>query len=185
MIERPRVALDVETSLVYGRRILEGVSRYLRSNRPWSIYLEQHELGSDLPGLLKRWSGDGIITRQATDSSVKLLSRRRLAAVDLGDIQPPLGLVRIGSADGAIGRMAAEHLLERGFQSFGCCGFTDEHWSARRRQGFLAEVDHAGCKCSIYESPRAGLKVWKSDQTRLIDWIRSLPKPVGIFATND
>jgi LacI family transcriptional regulator len=185
MAERPRVALDVETSLVYGRRILEGVSRYLRSNRPWSIYLEQHELGSDLPGLLKRWSGDGIITRQATASSVKLLTRRRLAAVDLGDIQPPLGLVRIGSADVAIGRMAAEHLLERGFQSFGCCGFTDEHWSARRRQGFLAEVDHAGCKCSIYESPRAGLKVWKSDQTRLVDWIRSLPKPVGIFATND
>ena len=54
MSRRPRVALDVETSLVYGRRILEGVSRYLRANRPWSIYLEQHELGSDLPGLLRR-----------------------------------------------------------------------------------------------------------------------------------
>jgi LacI family transcriptional regulator len=37
----------------------------------------------------------------------------------------------------------------------------------------------------VYESPRAGLKVWKSDQTRLVEWIRSLPKPVGIFATND
>src|SRR5687768_12203697 len=163
MIERPRVALDVETSLVYGRRILEGVSRYLRANRPWSIYLEQHELGSDLPGLLKRWGGDGIITRQATPSSVKLLSRRHLAAVDLGDIHPPLGIVRIGSADGAIGRMAAEHLLERGFQSFGCGSFTDEHWSQRRRNGFVAEVRHAGFECSVYESPRAGLKVWKQD----------------------
>jgi LacI family transcriptional regulator len=185
MVERPRVALDVETSLVYGRRILEGVSRYLRANRPWSIYLEQHELRSDLPGLLKRWAGDGIITRQATPSSVKLLARRRLAAVDLSDIHPPLGIVRIGSADAAIGRMAAEHLLERGFQNFGCCGFTEENWSARRRQGFVAEVDHAGCRYSVYESPRAGLKVWKADQTRLVDWIRSLPKPVGIFATND
>ena len=68
MVDCPRIALDVETSLAYGRRILEGVSRYLRANRPWSIYLEQHELGSDLPGLLKRWSGDGVITRQATPS---------------------------------------------------------------------------------------------------------------------
>jgi LacI family transcriptional regulator len=185
MIDRPRVALDVETSLVYGRRILEGVSRYLRANRPWSIYVEQHELRSDLPALLKRWAGDGIITRQATPTSVKLLSRRHLAAVDLGDIHPPLGIVRIVSADGAIGRLAAEHLLERGFHNFGCCGFSEEHWSARRRTGFVGEVDHAGCKCSVYESPRAGLKVWKSDQTRLVDWIRSLPKPVGIFATND
>jgi LacI family transcriptional regulator len=185
MAERPKVALDVETSLVYGRRILEGVSRYLRANRPWSIYLEQHELGSDLPGLLKRWSGDGIITRQASPSSVKYLSRRHLAAIDLGDIHPPLGIVRIGSADGMIGRMAAEHLLERGFQHFGCAGFTDEHWSQRRRIGFVSEVGHAGFECNVYESPRAGLKVWKQDQTRLVEWLRSLPKPAGIFATND
>jgi LacI family transcriptional regulator len=185
MNERPRIALDVETSLVYGRRILDGVSRYLRANRPWSIYLEQHELGSDLPGLLKRWSGDGIITRQATPGSVKLLVRRRLAAIDLGDIHPPLGIMRIYSADGAIGRMAAEHLLERGFQSFACCGFSDEYWSQRRRDGFVTEIAHAGFQCSVYASSRAGLKVWKQDQTKLVDWLRSLSKPVGIFATND
>jgi LacI family transcriptional regulator len=96
-----------------------------------------------------------------------------------------MGIVRIGSADGAIGRMAAEHLLERGYQSFGCCGFSQEHWSHRRRNGFEREVAHAGFECSVYESPRAGLKVWKEDQTKLVEWLRALPKPVGIFATND
>jgi LacI family transcriptional regulator len=185
MAERPRVALDVETSLVYGRQILDGVSRYLRANRPWSIYLEQHGLGSDLPGLLKRWNGDGIITRQATPESAQLVRRRRLAAIDLGDISPNTGLFRIGSAHGAIGRMAATHLLERGFEKFACCGFAHEHWSERRRDGFVAEIGHAGFECSVYESPRAGLQVWKQDQTRLLEWLRSLPKPVGVFATND
>jgi LacI family transcriptional regulator len=185
MSERPRVALDVETSLVYGRQILDGVSRYLRANRPWSIYLEQHGLGSDLPGLLKRWTGDGVITRQATPESARLLRRRHLAAIDLGDIHGDTGLFRIGSAHGAIGRMAATHLLERGFEYFGCCGFANENWSQRRRDGFVAEVGHAGFPCSVYESPRAGLTVWKHDQTRLLDWLKSLPKPVGIFATND
>ena len=48
-----------------------------------------------------------------------------------------------------------------------------------------AEVSHAGFKHVVYESPRAGLKVWKQDQTQLVEWLRSLPKPVGIFATND
>lgn len=185
MAERPRVALDVETSLVYGRQILDGVSRYIRANRPWSIYLEQHGLGSDLTGLLKRWSGDGVITRQATPESAQLLRRRRLAAIDLGDIHADTGLFRIGSAHGAIGRMAASHLLERGFEKFACCGFANENWSQRRRDGFVAEVGHAGFDCSVYESPRAGLQVWKHDQTRLLDWLQSLTKPVGIFATND
>src|SRR5262249_59402109 len=100
MVDRPRVALDVETSLNYGRQILDGVSRYIRANRPWSVYLEQHQLGSDLPGLLKRWSGDGVITRQATPESARLVRRRKLAAVDLGDIYAHTGLFRIGSAHG-------------------------------------------------------------------------------------
>src|SRR5262245_43923217 len=124
MVNRPRVALDVETSLNYGRQILDGVSRYIRANRPWSIYVEQHGLGSDLPGLLKRWAGDGIITRQVTRESARMVRRRRLSAVDLGDIYPHTGLFRIGSAHGAIGRMAATHLLERGFKTFACCGFS-------------------------------------------------------------
>jgi LacI family transcriptional regulator len=185
MVDRPRVALDVETALNYGRQILDGVSRYMRANRPWSVYLEQHELGSDLPGLLKRWSGDGLITRQATPESARLVRRRRLAAVDLGDVHPFTGLFRIGSAHGAIGRMAATHLLERGFESFACCAFSGEHWSHRRCDGFLAELAHAGFAASVYESPRAGLKVWKQDQTKLLEWLHSLRKPVGIFATND
>jgi len=185
MAERPRVALDVETSLVYGRRILDGIARYLRANRPWSIYLEQHELATDLPGFLRRWNGDGIITRQVTADSVKLLRRRHLTAIDLGDLRPHLGILRIGSAHVAIGRMAAEHLLERGFQHFACCGFSGEHWSERRRDGFLAEIGHARFECSAYESPRAGLQAWKHDQTRLVEWIKSLRQPVGVFATND
>jgi LacI family transcriptional regulator len=185
MNDRPRVALDIETSLIYGRRILDGISHYLRAKRPWSIYLEQHELATDLPGFLRRWNGDGIITRQATAESVKLLRRRQLTAIDLGDLSPHLGILRIGSAHTAIGRMAAEHLLERGFEHFACCGFSGEHWSERRRDGFTAEIGHARFECSVYESPRAGLQVWKRDQTRLLEWVKSLPQPVGVFTTND
>ncbi len=181
----PRVALDVETSLVYGRRILEGIARYLRANRPWSICLEQHELSSNPLELLKRWSGDGIITRTATKESIKLMRRRRLAIIDLGDIHPHLGMLRISSADMVIGRMAAEHLLERGFENFACCGFAGEHWSERRRDGFVGEIGHKGFTAQVYESPRAGQQAWKRDQMRLVEWLGSLRKPLGVFATND
>jgi LacI family transcriptional regulator len=185
MAEYPRVALDVETSLTYGRQILDGVSRYMRGNRPWSVYVEQHDLGSDLNGLLKRWTGDGIITRQITTETAKVLRRRKIAAVDTGDINPHHGILRIGSADLTIGRMAADHLLERGFSRFGCCGFTAELWSQKRRDGFVAAVQSDGHQCSVFELPRTSLKTWKQDQARLLEWIESLEKPVGIFATND
>jgi LacI family transcriptional regulator len=185
MAEYPRVALDVETSLIYGRQLLDGVSRYMRANRPWSVYVEQHDLGSDLSGLLKRWTGDGIITRQLNADSAKTLKRRQIAAVDTGDINPHLGILRIGSADLTIGRIAADHLLERGFERFACCGFSGEMWSRKRRDGFVAAVESEGHECTVYESPRTSVKSWKQDQARMLEWIQALKKPVGIFATND
>ena len=109
MAECPRVALDVETSLDYGRQILDGVSRYMRAKPTVVVYVEQHDLGSDLNGLLKRWTGDGIITRQVNAESAKMLRRRqdcrrRHWAISM----PHHGILRIGSADLTIGRIAAD-----------------------------------------------------------------------------
>ena len=113
------------------------------------------------------------------------MRRRRLAVIDLGDIHPHLGMLRISSADMMIGRMAAEHLLERGFENFACCGFAGENWSQRRRDGFVAEIGHKGFSAYVYESPRGGLQAWKRDQAQLVEWLASLRKPFGVFTTND
>lgn len=40
--------------------------------------------------------------------------------------------VTLRSDDGAIGRVGAAHLMERGFRNFGFCGFEMEAWSDRR-----------------------------------------------------
>ncbi len=57
MIPRPRVALMIETSTVYGRNLLQGITRYLRSHRDWSIYLEQREVEHGTPGLVADLAG--------------------------------------------------------------------------------------------------------------------------------
>jgi LacI family transcriptional regulator len=36
----PQVALIIETSVVYGRRILAGIGRYLRSHHRWSVFID-------------------------------------------------------------------------------------------------------------------------------------------------
>src|SRR5690606_9483605 len=87
---RLRVALDIETARAYGRRILAGVSRYLVTHRNWSIYVEQHEIGSGIQQLLNRWEGDGIITRQATPQCIELILEKNLAVVDLSNFEPHL-----------------------------------------------------------------------------------------------
>src|SRR5262245_60801035 len=131
MTPRPRVALMIETSTVYGRKLLQGITRYLRSHRSWSIYLEQREVDTKPPAWLQGWQGDGVLSRWSSPRVAEMLQRSDLAAVDLSDRRPAFGLARINSDDRAIGRLAAEHLLERGFASYACCGFSGELWAER------------------------------------------------------
>jgi LacI family transcriptional regulator len=183
---RPRVALDIETSRIYGRRILAGISQYLLANRPWSIYVEQHEIGSGVERLLSRWKGDGIITRQASPECVEILRSRGLPAIDLSNFLPHLGIPRINSADREIGRMAARHFLERAFEHFGCCGYTKQHWSIQRRVGFVGAIDECQLTCDVFEQLlRTRAQSWDRDQNALSEWLHSLEKPAAVFATND
>lgn len=187
MGERPRVALIIEMSGIYGRQILEGIAKYQRSHRPWSVFLEQRELRAPPPPWLLKRPCDGIICRSTTPALARAFLRRNIPAVDLNDLCGGLGLPRIVSDMRAIGRVGAEHLLERGFRHFAFCGFSEETWSDGRRDGFHEAVRQAGHDCAVYESPWRGPHVpaWDKDQQRLTDWLRSLPKPLGLMACND
>jgi LacI family transcriptional regulator len=182
-----RVALIVEMSGIYGRRILEGIARYLRSHEPWSVFLEQRELRAPPPPWLLKRPWDGIICRSTTPSLARAFRRRKLPVVDLNDLFSGLGLPRILSDMYGIGRLGAEHFLERGFRSFAFCGFRGETWSKRRCDGFCETLAKANADCAIYESPWYGRYVpeWDKEQEAIAQWIRTLPKPLGLMACND
>lgn len=184
---RPRVALVVETSVVYGREIHEGIAAYIRVHRPWSMFVEQRELGALPPRWLTRRDWDGIISRPTTPALARAFRRMGVPVVDLNDLHAGLGLPRLQSDNGAIGRLAAAHLLERGFRNFAYCGFTGDAWAAERRDGFARAARQAGYEAGVYESywrgPRA--LAWDVDQERITRWLRRLPRPLGVFSCND
>ncbi|HZK82776.1 MAG TPA: substrate-binding domain-containing protein, partial [Humisphaera sp.] len=153
MADRPHVALIVETSIHYGRQVLQGITRYVRSHQPWSCFLEQRELWASPPAWLKGWAGSGVICRKTTPALAKMLAKAGIPVVDLSDIHPSFGVPRIESDHHAMGIVGADHLLERGFTQFAFCGFDDQAWSIRRREGFLARLAERGHACDVWESP--------------------------------
>jgi LacI family transcriptional regulator len=187
MAQRPHVALMIETAGVYGRRLLQGITRYLQLHRRWSIFLERREIDSVQPLWLKGWRGDGIISRWSNPPVVELIRQLGVPVVDLSGWCPPFGLPRIHSDDHAIGQLAAKHLMERGLRCFAYCGFVQKLWATRRRDGFLEALEQSGFRCPTYESPWSGLGAvpWEEDQNHLENWLKALPRPVGLFACND
>ncbi|MGE5296052.1 MAG: XylR family transcriptional regulator [Solirubrobacterales bacterium] len=96
------------------------------------------------------------------------------------------GSHRILSDDRAIGRMAATHLLERGFRHFAFVGYDGMYWSHQRRESFSQVVGEAGCTCEIFEQTRdLRLRVWRKERKTLAEWLGTLKRPVGLMACND
>jgi len=183
----PRVALIIETSVIYGRRILTGIARYLRSHHRWSVFLEQHELGTRPPAWLSSGKWDGILSRPTDPELARLFRRVRVPVVDLNDLYEDLGFPWVGSDHAGIGRLGASHLLERGFRHFAFCGFSGELWATQRRDGFCTEIKAKGLPVSVYESPWHGPNVprWDKDIDDIVRWLQRLPQPLAVMSCND
>ncbi|HLA84509.1 MAG TPA: hypothetical protein VJL29_06925, partial [Thermoguttaceae bacterium] len=140
----PRVAVVVETSHSYGREIFRGITRYIRENNPWSVFFVERSLCDGVPKWLRKWSGHGIITRVSTPDIAEFMAHRNIPVVDLNQQLGGLGVPQITNDHAAIGRLGAEHLLQRGFQHFGFVGHDGMSWSDGRRDAFLQVVTEAG-----------------------------------------
>ncbi len=189
MTRIPQVVLIVETSTHFGRAILGGIADFLRSHRPWTVFVEQRSFDSALPLWLENWRGDGIISRTSTPAFTALVRNSGIPTVDLTHRDEPFGLPRISIDDHAIGRTAAEHLRDRGFRELAFCGFTGIRWSVRRKEGFLASDHGPGAvePGRVFELSWNGLehRSWDVNRAEIGQWLRTLPRPVGILAAND
>lgn len=189
----PRVALLIESSRSYGRELLMGIAKYVRIHGPWSIEFEEGDPSESLPKWFDRWKWDGIIARISTPAMAEVIGRCGVPVVDLSGSLPESRFPQIRSDEELVGRMAAEHLMERGFQNFAFCGYNGTDWSDMRRASFEVRVTEGGFTCLAFENPDPLQSYSASDyeehgerhEEDLMRWLQSLPKPCGLMACND
>ena len=182
----PRVALLVETTRTYTRELLAGVRRYVAEHGPWSTFLELRALDSSPPAWLRKWDGDGILTRTYTQEMAGVIAATGLPAVELRSIHLAGGRPTVGVDNAHIGRMVAEHFHDRGYRQFAAYSLHTERFFTERVRNFVTAVEGYGCTCSeLPELASDSASDWEKSQSRLIAWLGTLPKPVGIFAAND
>lgn len=175
----PRVVLLIESSRSSGRAFLRGVADYARHHGPWAFLWEPGGLEKAWPRL-RGLPADGVILRDT--EPVREIVGRGLPAVVFGHSQSEVaGLANVITDSEAIGRLGAEHLIERGFRGLGYCGFPDKPWSRLRCGSFRARAAAAGLR--VWEFDAGGRR--SGEQRRLANWLEGLPRPVGVMACND
>lgn len=155
------------------------------AQRGWHLNME-----SLLSGKINaNWSGDGIVCIPAAPSRdlAKLLSSGRCPAVALSLAESKLNIPRVGIDNEVIGRMAADHFLERGFRSFALVSAGDLNITKQIQRSFETQIQECACSYQhISLNPGSKRKrTWEDRQRFLAHKLQSLPKPAGIFVTGD
>ncbi len=179
----PVVALLIETSNAFSRELLHGIRDWMRTHRRWTIHLSEQGRGSAPPAWLKGWRGDGIIARLETPVIVKAVQTCRVPVVNVSAVGLAPAWPAVISESEGIARLAAHHLLERGFRHFAFVGCGQFIWSRRHGENFRHVIHGHGHSCDLYHTkddihtPR-GIE-------HMARWLHALPKPVGVFACYD
>ena len=184
----PVVALLIETSREYGRGLLRGIIRYQREHGPWSVYFKPQGLGDPPPRWLARWRGDGILARINDRHMAEVVLKTGLPAVDLRGAVGELGLPVVGVDNRAVIRLAVRHFLDRGFRHFAFCGTPrgENCYQDERADRFQDSLARHGFNCHLHLGDAGrGAQSWEDEQRQIVDWLRSLEKPLAVMACND
>jgi LacI family transcriptional regulator len=184
-----KVILLIDTARGYGRGLLRGIAKYSDLHGPWTFYWKApfyRESGSHEVtwSRLKKLDANGIIMREQENT-------RQILATGLPVIvspysEPFAGFPNIIPDDAAIGKMVAEHLLDCGVKYFAYCGIEDMFALRNRCEIFCKRIAQAGFETNLYEEPKQrALRLWENEQNIMADWLKSLPKPIGLMACND
>ena len=168
--------------------MLRGIAKYQRLHEQWAVFVDDDTGFEGRSEQLWGQQWDGVISAHTTPSLVKTCQQRRVPLIDLTDGPLFAEVPQVRPANVAVGHMAAENLVERGYVHFGFCGFSNELWSAERRDGFVEGLELVGKSCSILESENACRYSpdWREEQMPLIvQWLRLQPKPLAVLACHD
>lgn len=184
-----RVAVLIETSRETGRQLLRGVLRFYRENTNWSIYFQQQDLGAALPLWIKSWRGDGILARVNDRKTAVELMKTKLPLIDLRGATHPLGLPLFGTENRSLVQMAYDHLASCGLKHFAFVGEPAGKfvYDDVRRETFMNIVRERGFDCHTYTKrvENRSRKGWDGHQQQMANWLKKLPKPVGIMCPHD
>ncbi len=187
-----KVILLIETSRGWCRDLLRGISKYSSLHGPWGFYRISefywqpgHVKKKREIALLKDWNATGVITREM-DIINELLGLGIPVIGSESNVDVPDYMPYITSNFYKTGQMAAKYLINKGFKNFAFCGYSDTHWSVERMKSFSETVEQAHRKVAVYEQPMSKVRrLWKNETDRMAEWLKSLPKPVGLMACSD
>jgi LacI family transcriptional regulator len=187
-----RVALLFHASKVYDREIITGIGDYVNQTRvAWDLFLEE-DFRFRLDGI-HDWEGDGIIADYDDPAVAHALTGARVPVIAVGGSYEdpasyPANVPYVATDNRELVAHAMTHLVESGLTRFACYSLPESplnRWAQEREKAFTAWLARDGLAGEIHRGLATSAPTWGSATRKLLSWLESLPKPIGIVAVTD
>lgn len=162
----------VESSVF--RAIAESISICSKKHE-WALHIIAAANAEDAKSITESWHADGCIVYASSPNGLNLKNiNLRVPTVYISPVWESKGKFTVSHDSCITGSVAARELGNLGLDNF---AFAANHpmppWAERRLSTYSSELAKRGRTANVY------------DGNDLRAWLRSLPKPCGIFAAND
>lgn len=173
----PQVGILINTRLGWGRDVVKGILSYAYEAGPWNILIKNNtpRIFSRIP---EEWNSDGLLAAVQAPELAEELDALGVPAVNVSD-SPPAGFSgpTVRADDVAGTQMAVNHFLERGFRNIALVARSGRSVWEFYADAFKQAVTEQGLTCHHFTDPLS-----ERGDEEIIQWLRDLPKPVGILA---
>jgi LacI family transcriptional regulator len=187
-----RIALLFNANKIFDREVIAGIASYLGGTRAsWDLFLEE-DFRLRLPGI-EHWQGDGIIADFDDPAVAAALARSRIPVVAVGgsyanEASYPDSVPYVATDNFKLIKMAHDHLIEAGLRHFAMFSLPEaqeNRWAQERETAFRALMRRDKMEPLICRGLGTSAPSWDEAVGQQIQWLHSLPKPVGIIAVSD
>jgi LacI family transcriptional regulator len=187
-----RIALLFNANKIFDHEVIGGIAAYFGSTRAaWDIFLEE-DFRLRLSAI-ERWQGDGIIANFDDPAVAEALSRCSVPVVAVGGSYAdpanyPAGVPYVATDNVKLVDLARQHLIDVGLQRFAMFSVPaseENRWAQERENAFRSLMHGDQLEPEIFRGCETSAHSWDEAVQGQIDWLRSLPKPVGIVAVTD
>jgi LacI family transcriptional regulator len=169
--------------IFYAREMLLGIQEYSQSHGSWQFYMGgipfDRRSFSPFEEGLSSWKPDGMIVSIRSQEAIGVARNSGLPVVNVSSTANS-GFPTVIPDNLAVGRMAAQHLMDRGLRNY-AYSHSPQGGNLRVR-GFVRELAKHGHKCMLRY---ATYQDSESERRDISNWLLTLPKPVGIMSGLD
>lgn len=165
-----------------------AIARRAEQGGDWRFVLSP-EASVDAFRFLRTLDCDGAIVRIMNTAMLREAKKVEFPLVNVSSWLDKPGVPTVRHDYDAVGRLAAEHLLGKGFRRFGCVVVPGGWFIEQRHNALVRTIQNHGGSLTTFElqttMPEVVQPLAQAEKRRFVEWVRTLQRPAALILTDD